>query len=207
LFGYVPSEVDERIARLEADGRVMQAELEQLRAAPAVSPEVSSHLASLLQSFAETVAEGQREAEARSAQIVADAEERAAQLEANALKLLDQANEMVANTYADASARYQEAIAARQNASERIGEAAVRLADALAILSRAPEGLVADAPVGQGEETESRASGSVDTDLDGDPPAVPGGGRWDQAPPDEAASGEPPSTPTVLSMVMPYPAA
>ncbi len=137
LFGYAAADVDRVIAGFEAERRVMQAELERLRSAPEVSPEVSVHLAALLQSFAESVADGQREAEARAVQIVADAERRRRGRSGRratgrrdrgqpALMQLDQANEMVAATYADATTRYQEASVIRHEATERIGEAVAR---------------------------------------------------------------------------------
>jgi uncharacterized membrane protein YqiK len=202
LFGYASADVDRSIGEYEVERRVMQAELERLRSTPDVSPEVSGHLAALLQSFAETVAEGQREAEARAAQVVADAEERAAHLEANALKLLDQANEMVANTYAEAATRYQEATAARQHATERIGEAVERLADALAILGEVPEQLPAAPSM---SVTDAMAFSEV-PDHDGEPldDGVPGGPVDGVGP---AASNEAVPGPTVLSVVRPSPAA
>jgi hypothetical protein len=235
LLGYARSEVDRVVAGLEAERQLLQAELERLRATPAVSPEVSGHLAALLQSFAETVAEGQREAEVRAAQIVADAEERAAQLEANALKLLDQANEMVANTYAEAAARYQEATSARQNASERIGAAVERLAGALAILGEAPDDLPA-APGAMPATFGLRAVASVvddDTDRHDDADRDDGAHRDEgtRAPVDDGdaeasqttssgpadgdpaitddggGAGEASSGPTFLGMVRPHPAA
>ncbi|MGD9797480.1 MAG: hypothetical protein AB7H43_01740 [Acidimicrobiia bacterium] len=172
LFGYDREEVERALAELEAERQVMQAELERLRNAPDVSPEVAGHLAALLQSFAETVTEGQREADARAAQIVADAEERAAHLEANALKLLDQANEMVATSHAEAQRRQDEAIAARELASARIGEAVDRLAGALAILDRAPDGSPATAATPSGEPPAAAGTGATSAVDEGPGPAA-----------------------------------
>jgi len=195
LFGYDRDEVERALAELEAERQVMQAELERLRNAPDVSPEVAGHLAALLQSFAETVTEGQREADARAAQIVADAEERAAHLEANALKLLDQANEMVATSHAEAQRRQDEAIAARELASARIGEAVDRLAGALAILERAPDGSAATPAAATGEppaaptgEPPGAGTGATSAVDDGPVPATgavtgPADGPGGSAPP------------------------
>lgn len=165
LFGYAPGEVDRVVAGLEAERRVMEAELTRLRATPDVSPEVSVHLAALLQSFAETVAEGQRDAESRAAQVIAEAEERAATIEAQARLILDQANASVANSYAEAASRYEEASVARQHATERIGEAVERLAGALAILGEMPENLPhipSPAPVSELDVEASAEAGEAE---------------------------------------------
>jgi hypothetical protein len=192
LIGYSTAAVDAEVARLRRELEVSRAEIAALEARPAVGPEVAAHLAALLQSFAETVAEGQREAEAQAARIVADAEERAAQLEAHALRLLDQANEMAAATEAEASARVDQADAARRDASDRIGDAVGRLSAALAALGELPTRLDAVVPPAAPPE--------------GDPGAGAGPGPGAVEPLDAIAPGAAPADVEPLDAVAPAPA-
>lgn len=99
---------------------------------------LAQHLAGLLSRFAEAVTAEELEANRTAARIVADAEARAATIENEARTLLAEARDVAAATFAEAGRRYEQAMAARREATERLDSAIERISQTMAALQAVP---------------------------------------------------------------------
>ena len=114
LFGYRRREVDAELDELRR-------QLQVARVGADLGATVGRHLGSLLTRFADAVEEGEREAHAAAAKVLADAEARAAAIEAEAAR------------------RFGMATAAKDAARTRVEEALGQLTATMAALDAVPD--------------------------------------------------------------------
>lgn len=120
LLGYRRRDVDAAIAELQA--RLAEAERAAEAAEAAdIGANVGRHLASLLSRFADAVEAGEREAQEAAQKIIADAEARAAAIDAEVAR------------------RYAEVAATKEAARSRVEEALEQLSATMASLEAVPE--------------------------------------------------------------------